>query len=115
MPISAKASSALGRRALQAVLRDQGAAKADLFLEIEEMKPHLPGYIQPFVDGIRKGGNLSAHPRISTASMEIVDVEPGEAEWILDLLDMLFDHYYDKPALSKAKMAAIDAKYAGSK
>jgi hypothetical protein len=33
------------------------------------------------LDAIRTIGNFAAHPIKSTSSGEIVDVEPGEAEW----------------------------------
>lgn len=114
LPVSTKASAALTRRALQATLKDQGTTKRDLFDQLDEMKPALPAYIQEFIDAVRIGGNMSVHPKISSSTMEIVDVEPGEAEWLLDLLDLLFDHYYDKPAQSAARMTALKAKYEDS-
>jgi hypothetical protein len=46
----------------------------------------------------------------STNTGEIVDVEPGEAEWNLDVLDSLFDFYFVQPAISAARKAAVNAK-----
>ena len=40
---------------------------------------------------------------------EIIEVEPGEAEWNLDVLEELFDHYYVKSAVSAARRAALNA------
>jgi hypothetical protein len=37
-------------------------------------------------------------------------VEPGEAEWCLEILEEMFDHYYVKPEQAKARKAALDAK-----
>jgi hypothetical protein len=39
-------------------------------------------------------------------------VEPGEAEWNLDVLEALFDFYFVQPELLKKKRAALDAKLA---
>ena len=62
------------------------------------------------LDQVRVIGNFSAHPLKDTNSGEIVDVEPGEAEWNLDVLDELFDFYYVKPAAIKAKTDQLNQK-----
>jgi len=59
---------------------------------------------------VRQIGNFAAHPIKSTSSGEIVDVEPGEAEWNLDVLEGLFDFYFVGPAESKKKREALDKK-----
>ena len=41
-------------------------------------------------------------------------VEPGEAEWTLDVLDGLFDFYYVQPAVLAARKAALNAKLASA-
>ncbi|MOA22378.1 hypothetical protein D3C78_1429310 [compost metagenome] len=41
---------------------------------------------------------------------EILPVEPHEAEWNLDVLDMLFDFCYVQPAKNAARRAALNAK-----
>ena len=61
-------------------------------------------------DAVRNIGNFAAHPQKSQSSGEIIDVEPGEAEWNLEVLDMLFDHFYTKPELAKKRRAILDAK-----
>jgi len=40
----------------------------------------------------------------------IVDVEDGEAEWNLDVLDLLFDFYFVQPAISAKRKAALNQK-----
>jgi len=109
---SAKASAALSRRCLQHFLVLQGAKKHDLVDQLAEIYTTLPSYVQPYVDHIRQLGNISAHPKQSKSTGEIVDVEPGEAEWMLELLEELFDHYYTKPAEAQVKQAALRAKFA---
>jgi hypothetical protein len=39
-----------------------------------------------------------------------VDVEPGEAEWLLELLDVFLDHVFVEPARTAARKARLNAK-----
>ncbi len=39
------------------------------------------------IDAVRVIGNFAAHPIKSKSTGEIVDVEPGEAEWNLNTLE----------------------------
>lgn len=115
---SAKASAALSRRCLQAILREYAKVKPqDLSKEIDEVlaSKQLPTYLANDIDAVRQIGNFAAHPIKSTSSGEIVPVEPGEAEWQLDLLEGLFDFYFVGPAESKRKRDALNAKLADAK
>jgi hypothetical protein len=40
----------------------------------------------------------------------VVDVEPGEAEWNLAVLEALFDFYFGQPETSKRKREALNEK-----
>jgi hypothetical protein len=42
---------------------------------------------------------------------EITDVEPWEAEWVLDIIESLFGLYFVQPAKNKSRMSALKAKY----
>lgn len=108
--LSPKASAAISRRCLQSVLRQQGFAQRDLAQQIEAALPTLPSYIADNVDAVRNIGNFAAHPLKATASNSILEVEPGEAEWTLDVLDSLFDFYYVQPRLAQQKRDALNAK-----
>ena len=56
--------------------------------EIEEViKNRLPGLLADQLHSIRETGNNAAHPMKTGATGNIVDVEPHEAEWTLDVLD----------------------------
>jgi hypothetical protein len=113
--LSAKASAALSRRCLQAVLREEAKANQhNLNAQIEAVLPNLPSYIAQSIDAVRNIGNFAAHPTKSETSGELIDVEPGEAEWNLDVLDLLFDFYYVQPAKVKEKRSALDAKLAAA-
>jgi hypothetical protein len=113
LPFSPKASAALSRRCLQAILRDKaGATKKDLFDQIEEVagSGKVPSHIAVDLHAVRNIGNFAAHPQKSTASGAILDVEPGEAEWNLDVLESLFDFYFVQPALSAKRKAELNKK-----
>lgn len=111
--ISPKAAAALGRRCLQHILREKAKVKHDnLDREIQQVLDagHLPSHLADAIDSVRTIGNFAAHPIKITSSGEIVDVEPGEAEWTLDTVEGLMDFYWVKPALLKAKRDALNAK-----
>jgi hypothetical protein len=112
---SAKASAALSRRCLQVLLRDVAKVKpSDLSKEIDEVlgSKSLPTHLAEAVDAVRNIGNFAAHPMKSTSTGEIVDVEPGEAEWLLDVLEGLFDFYFVQPAVLQKKKEALNKKLA---
>jgi len=62
------------------------------------------------MDGIRAIGNLASHPIKDADSGVVVDVEEGEAEWNLDVLDDLFDQYFIKGAKRKQRIEAANKK-----
>lgn len=101
---SAKASAALSRRCLQTLLREHAKVKPqNLNKEIDEVlaSKTLPPHLASDIHAIRAVGNFAAHPTKDTSTGEIVDVEPGEAEWLLDLLVGLFGFYFVEPAEAK--------------
>lgn len=108
--LSSKAAAALGRRCLQNILHEQGIKKGSLCDEIDEVMIVLPSYLSKSIDAIRNIGNFSAHPTKDKQTGMIIDVEPGEAEWTLTVLEQLFDHYYVKPTLLKKKRNALNEK-----
>jgi hypothetical protein len=110
---SPKASAALSRRCLQMILREKAGIKPgslnseiDGILNSKSLGSNLAGAI----DAVRVIGNFAAHPLKSTNTGEIIDVEPGEAEWLLDTLEKLFDFYFVEPDLLAKKRADIDLK-----
>ena len=108
---SAKASAALSRRCLQAVLREKARVKpSDLSREIDAAMPGLPPYLADAIDAVRNVGNFAAHPVKSRSTGEVVDVEAGEAEWLLDVLEGLFGFYFVEPAALKEKRDLLNTK-----
>lgn len=115
MSDSAKAAAALARRCLQSVLRETAnVKKGDLSSEIQQIldSKTLPSHLADSVDAVRNIGNFAAHPQKSQHSGAILPVEPGEAEWTLDVLESLFDFFYVQPAVLKAKRDALNSKLA---
>lgn len=114
---STKASAALSRRTLQYILREKANVKhANLSVEIQEVldRNTLPSDIADNLDAVRNIGNFAAHPIKSTSTGEIVDVEPNEAEWNLEVLEQLIDFYYVRPAIAKKKRDELNAKLVGA-
>lgn len=110
---SPKAAAALGRRCLQNLLREKAGVKsADLSKEIQQVldEGHLPSYLADSLDAVRNIGNFAAHPVKSRNSGEVVPVEAGEADWILDTLEALFDFFYVQPVAMERKRAALNEK-----
>jgi hypothetical protein len=120
LPISAKASAALARRCLQNMLhahnyRDRDRAR-EIVLLLNEADPKkaLPHRLRETIDGIRNFGNFSAHPIDDKTTLQVIDVDPHEAEWCLETIEELFEHFYVGPAMARAKKAALDAKLAAA-
>jgi hypothetical protein len=110
---SPKASAALSRRCLQNIIREMaGIKKSDLNQEIQALldTKSLSTSLANSVDAIRVLGNFAAHPIKSTNTGEIVDVESGEADWLLDVLEELFDYYFVQPAELKRKRDKLNKK-----
>ena len=125
LDVSAPASAAFARRCLQTALDAQGydrdtmkalGKRYDLANQVEaalnERAPRkvLPGYIASSVDAIRNFGNFAAHGLEDKATAEIIEVEPGEAEWSLTVLEELLDHYYKRPAEEAKKLESLNEK-----
>jgi hypothetical protein len=110
---SPKASAALSRRCLQHLIRENlGIKKKDLFQEIQEIIDNglLPTDLIESIDSIRNVGNFAANPIKSQSSGEIVEVEPHEAEWNLDVIEMLFEYLFVRPQAIKKKRDALNLK-----
>ena len=45
-----------------------------------------------------------------TQTGEIIDVQPAEAEYLLGIIESLFDHYFELPEKLRLNKEAINAK-----
>jgi hypothetical protein len=118
LAISPKASAALCRRCLQAMLHSHGYKGRDLAVEVQMLLDEvdttkaIPVSLRQTIDGIRHFGNFSAHPITEVTSLQIIDVEPHEAEQSLETVEGMFEHFYVQPELAKKRKADLDAKLA---
>ncbi len=111
LALSPRASAALSRRCLQSVLRSAGGVRpGSIYGEIEQVISDLPPYIAKNLHALRELGNFGVHPTRSEVTGEIVDVDPGEAEWVLHVLDLLLAHYYTLPGYDAERRQAISQK-----
>ena len=115
-PISAKCSAAMSRRILQSILREQGYNDKNLHDQIQkilaEMDPDkiLPSGLDSLIKAVHKFGNFSAHPITDTTTLQIINVDPAEAEWCIDIIGDLFDHFYVRPAMAAKRLCDLDQK-----
>lgn len=109
---SPKASAALSRRILQAVLREHfHIRRKTLYDEIEVYitQNQPPSRLADHLHALREIGNNAAHPLKETNTGQIVDVEMAEAAWMLDLIEDIFDHAFVTPARNKSRKAQLNA------
>jgi len=113
LALSAKASAALSRRILQDILREHfNICYPSLAKEIDEFinRKDVPSFLTQAVDAVRNVGNFAAHPLKDTNTGEVMDVEPGEAEWLLDVLEALFDFSFVQPIRLQEKKNKLNEK-----
>lgn len=113
LPISPKSSAALTRRILQFILREEYGIKArNLSGEIEKFvnMSDIPSHISDAVDAVRVIGNLAAHPTKDNNTGEIVDVEKNEAEWLIEVIDTLFDFTFIQPEKLRKRKHELQLK-----
>ncbi len=107
---SPNASAALSRRGLQHLLREKAKVKhGTIKSEIDAVvnSGSLPSSIVEVIDIVRKVGNAAAHPWENQAGL-IVPVERWEAEWSLEVLEALFDHYFITPARNAERLHRLN-------
>ncbi|MDQ3571708.1 MAG: DUF4145 domain-containing protein [Actinomycetota bacterium] len=113
LTISPKASAALSRRLLQHILREKAGVKhSNLVAEIDEIRGRnvLPADLSDDLDSVRTVGNFAAHPIKDRETEAVTEVEEGEAEWLLDLLEELLDFYFVRPKIRAQRRDAMNAK-----
>ena len=119
LAVSPAASAAFSRRCLQTILKHQDYKKSKLVSQIDDLLKEtnpakvVPHYITTRLD-VRHFGNFSVHEIEDRATAEILDVEPGEAEWCLEIIEDLIEHYFVRPAAEQAKIDNLNAKLAGA-
>ncbi len=88
------AAAVMARSAMQAALRDQGAAGNNLKQEIDDLSGQglLPPLMREWSHALRQLANESAHP-----DSDQPPVDPEDAKDILEFLDFLLEYLYNLP------------------
>lgn len=106
--LSPKASATLARRCLQGIIRDFWKVKPDkLNKEIEAIEDKIDPLIWKAIDSVRKVGNIGAH--MEKDINMIVDVEPHEAELLINLIETVLDEWYVARHKREEKLSSIVA------
>lgn len=93
-----------------------GITKPRLIDEIKELRKRVEDGSAPkgveaeaveAIDAIRSVGNIGAHME-SDISL-IVDVDPGEAQALIELVEMLFDEWYVARHVREGRLARVKA------
>ena len=109
---SPNASAALSRRCLQHILVQKLGADGDTLhkqVQWTIINGDLPSSVANLLDVPRRIGNRAAHPSLSDGGV-IVDVEPWEAEWCLEVIEALHDHLFVLPARDKERLERLEQK-----
>jgi hypothetical protein len=114
--LSPKASATLSRRCLQGMIRDFAKiSKARLIDEIKALKTAVEDgsgdrAITPetvaAIDHVRSVGNIGAHMEADIDV--IVPVDAGEAQAMIELIEMLFDEWYGARERRHQRLAKIE-------
>jgi hypothetical protein len=104
--LSPKASATLARHCLQGIIRDFWEVKPGrLYDEIDAIKDKVDPLTWNAIDAVRKVGNIGAH--MEKDINLIVDVEPNEAELLINLIETLLKDWYIAREERRARLLAI--------
>lgn len=91
--LSPKSSATLSRRCLQGMIRDYwGITKKRLIDEITALQDKVQPDLWKAIDSLRQLGNIGAHMEKDVDL--IVDIDPGEAEKLIKLIELLIKEWY---------------------
>lgn len=106
MDRSPKASATMSRRCLQGMIRDFWGVKAgNLGEEIKAIGDRIDPITWKAIDAVREIGNIGAHMEKDVNL--VIDVEPGEAEALIQLVETLIESWYVEREERKARMAKV--------
>lgn len=114
--LSPKAAATLARRCLQGMIRNFcGISKARLIDEIAELRSAVENGTADrsitiesvrALDHVRTVGNIGAH--MEKDIDVIVPVDSGEAQVLLDLIEMLFDEWYVSRETRRQRLLSLE-------
>jgi len=118
LSISPMASAAFSRRLLQHYIEKKHKIKElNLQLEIKILKQSekYPEDLIKLFDNIRHYGKFAAHAITDNISGEIIEVDAGEADSLLDILEEMFEYDYARIARIKERTKKLQSKLLASK
>ena len=92
---------------MQHILREKAGVKnSNLYKEIQEVigSGTLPPHVVQVIDTICDMGNTAVHPFNNPNTGEIVPVGRDDAEWCLEIVEMLHDFYFVLPAENQRRL-----------
>jgi predicted RNase H-related nuclease YkuK (DUF458 family) len=111
---SARASATLARRCLQGMIRDfWKISKPRLVDEISALKDKVDTETWDAIDAVRQIGNIGAH--MEKDIDVIIDVEPEEAQLLIELIESLLTDWYVARHNRQQRMAAVVGAAASKK
>jgi hypothetical protein len=115
--LSPKASATLTRRCLQGMIRDFcGISKSRLIDEIKALGEAVDAGTADrsvslesvtAIDHVRSLGNIGAHMEKDINT--IIEVDPGETQAMIDLVELLFDEWYGARHKRQVKLARVES------
>lgn len=106
--LSPKASATLARRCLQGLIRDfWGVSKSRLVDEIAALKDKVDAVTWQAIDAVRSIGNVGAH--MERDINLIVDVDPQEAQLLIELIETLITEWYVGRHERQERMSSVIA------
>ena len=113
--LSPKASATMSRRCIQGMIRDFcGIKDSSLFKEIDRLRKALDDHegirhvhedTVDALDHVRKIGRIGAHMEKDVNL--IIEVEPSEAQTLIELIELLFDEWYTQREQRGQRLRAL--------
>ena len=110
---SPEASAAISRRLLHRFLAAHtGAGSGGLAQQIDKAarSTELPPYLKDALHTLSRVAKISPDSEKSRRPEVLSPVEPGEAEWLLDVIQPLFELYFVQPARLQRQQDALEEK-----
>ena len=112
--LSPKASATLSRRCLQGMIRDFWKVKPGrLVEEIAAIEPRVDPVTWSAIEAVRKLGNIGAH--MEKDINVIVEVDPSEADLLIELVETLIREWYVGREERTARMNSLVVAAAAKK
>lgn len=93
LKLSPKSSATLARRCLQGMIRDFWEInESNLKKAIDNLENKISAKQWAVIDAVRRLGNIGAH--MEKDINLIVEIDPGEAEKLINLIELLLDQWY---------------------